>query len=96
MGEIPANNAEISTRFRGSSQVANYMKKETENQMNDCIREVFEPHYGRSLSDTEVKEIRTNLMAYAEWLVMAGRRLYRNEDSLPVIEDGIGNGKRGA
>ena len=64
------------------------MKKETENRIDNCVREVFEPYYGRSLSDAEVCEIRTNLIAYAGWLVEVGGRIYRETGRLPEIEDG--------
>ena len=69
------------------SNVATHMKKETKNQIDDCVREVFEPRYGRRLSDGEIREIRTNLMAYAEWLVRVAGRIYRETGSLPGGED---------
>ena len=42
------------------------MEEETEESQNNRIREIYEPRYGRSLSDEEVHEIRTNLRAFAE------------------------------
>ena len=62
------------------------MKKETQNRIDNCVREVFEPQYGRHLSDAEVCEIRTNLIAYAEWLVEVGGRVYRETGRLPEID----------
>ena len=64
------------------------MKKETQNRIDNSVREVFEPYYDRHLSDAEVCEIRTNLIAYVEWLVEVGGRIYRETGRLPEIEDG--------
>jgi len=33
---------------------------------DERLRETYEPYYGRILSDEELDEIRTNLMAFAE------------------------------
>lgn len=63
------------------------MKKETENQMNNCVREVFEPRYGRRLSDDEVFEISRNLLAYAKWLIKVGGRLYGKSGNLSENRD---------
>ena len=48
------------------SETAGEMLAKAENQMNKCVREVFEPQYGRRLSDDEVFEISRNLLAYAK------------------------------
>jgi len=66
--------------------MATHMNKEAENQMNKCVREVFEPRYGRRLSDDEVFEISRNLLAYAKWLIKVGGRLYCKSGKL--LENG--------
>jgi len=65
------------------------MKTETENEINAEVRRVYEPRYGRSLSDDEVYEIRHNLRAFAEALMSIAERLYGRSDNLPEDEDGI-------
>ena len=50
--------------------------------MNNCVREVFEPRYGRRLSEDEVFEISRNLLAYAKWLIKVGGRLYGKSGNL--------------
>jgi len=55
------------------------MEEETEESMNNRIRKVYEPRYGRSLSDEEVHEIRTNLRTFAEALFAIEERLQRRE-----------------
>jgi len=63
------------------------MKEETENQINDRVREIYEPRYGRRLSDEEVHEIRTNLTAFAEGIMEIAERLYSRTDNPPESED---------
>lgn len=62
------------------------MKKEAENQIDAHVREIYEPRYGRRLSDDEVDEIRTNLKAFAEGIMEIAERLYGGTDNLPEIE----------
>ena len=57
--------------------------------MNKCVREVFEPQYGRRLSDDEVFEISRNLLAYAKWLIRVGGRLYCKSGKFCENEAGI-------
>ena len=52
------------------------MKMETENEINAHVRRVYEPRYGRSLSDEEVYEIRHNLRSFAEGIVSIAERLH--------------------
>ena len=65
------------------------MKMETESEINAHVRRVYEPRYGRPLSDEEVYEIRHNLRSFAEGLMSIAERLYGRPDSLPEDEDGI-------
>ena len=55
------------------------MEEETEESQNNRIREIYEPRYGRSLSDEEVHEIRTNLRAFAEAIVAIAKESHRGE-----------------
>jgi hypothetical protein len=64
------------------------MQKEKENQINDRLREIYEPRYGRRLSDEEVREIRTNLEAFAEGIMEIAQRLYGRTGNLPENERG--------
>ena len=52
------------------------MKMETENEINAHVRRVYEPRYGRSLSDEEVYEIRHNLRSFAEGIMSIAERLH--------------------
>ena len=52
------------------------MKMETENEINAHVRRVYEPRYGRSLSDEEIYEIRHNLRSFAEGIMSIADRLY--------------------
>ncbi len=63
------------------------MKIETENEINAHVRRVYEPRYGRSLSDDEVYEIRHNLRSFAEGIVSIAERLHGRPDNLPEDED---------
>jgi len=65
------------------------MKIETENEINAHVRRIYEPRYGRSLSDEEVREIRHNLRSFAEGIMSIAKQLYDLPDSLPEDEDGI-------
>ncbi len=65
------------------------MKKETENEINAHVRSVFEPRYGRELSDEEVYEIRHNLRSFAEGIVQIAERLHNRTNNLPESEDRI-------
>jgi len=53
------------------------MEEETEESLNNRARRIFEPRYGRKLSDEEVYEIRTNLRTLAEALFAIAERLDR-------------------
>ncbi len=53
------------------------MKQETEESLNENVREIFEPRYGRKLSDEEVYEIRTNLRTFAEAIITISERLQK-------------------
>jgi len=55
------------------------MEEETEESLNKRVREVFEPRYGRKLSDEEVHKIRTNLRTFAEALFAIAKRLQKRE-----------------
>lgn len=55
------------------------MEKETEESLNKRIRRIYEPRYGRSLSDEEVHEIRTNLRAFAEAIIAIAEKLQNGE-----------------
>jgi hypothetical protein len=50
------------------------MEKETENEIDNFVRSVYEPSYG-DLSDSDVQEIRTNLRAFAEGIVEIAAQL---------------------
>lgn len=50
------------------------MKKETENEIDNFIRIVYQPRYG-DLSDADIQEIRTNLRAFAEGVVEIASQL---------------------
>ncbi len=52
------------------------MKKETENEINAHVRKIYEPCYGRRLSDAEIFEIRANLRGFAEGMVSIMERLH--------------------
>ena len=62
------------------------MKKGNKNQIDRQVRKVFEPRYGRRLSDDEVREIRTNLRAFAEGVVEIAEKLYGRTGSPPESE----------
>ena len=62
---------------------------ETENEINAHVRRVYEPKYGRPLSDEEVCEIKHNLRSFAEGIMSIAQRLYGRVDNLPEDEDGI-------
>ena len=51
------------------------MEEETEESRNNRIREIYEPRYGRNLTDEEVCEIRTNLRMFAEALFAIAEKL---------------------
>lgn len=51
-----------------------FMKKETENEIDNFIRDVYEIHYG-NLSDSDIQEIRTNLRTFAESVVEIASQL---------------------
>lgn len=55
------------------------MEEETEESLNNRARRIFESRYGRRLSDEEVHEIRTNLRAFAEALMVIDERLQKRE-----------------
>ena len=55
------------------------MEEEIEESMNNRIRRVYEPRYGRRLSDEEVHEIRTNLRTFAEAIIAIDERLHNKE-----------------
>lgn len=65
------------------------MKIETENEINAHVRRVYEPRYGRSLSDDEVYEIRHNLRSFAEGLVSIAERLHKQANGSSENESGI-------
>ncbi len=65
------------------------MKMETDNEINAHVRRIYEPRYGRSLSDEEVYEIRHNLRSFAEGIMSIAERLYGGTDNPPKDEDGI-------
>jgi hypothetical protein len=50
------------------------MEKETENEMDNFVRSIYQPRYG-DLSDADVQEIRTNLRAFAEGIVEIASQL---------------------
>jgi len=54
------------------------MEELTEESLNENVRKVYEPKYGRSLSDDEVYEIRTNLRNFAEAIISIAERLHKN------------------
>ena len=54
----------------------NIMKKESDSRIKSHLREIYEPRYGRPLSDAEVYEIRTNLRAFAEAMLDMAERIY--------------------
>ncbi len=64
------------------------MKIETENEINAHMRRVYEPRYGRSLSDEEIYEIRHNLRSFAEGLMSIAERLHNQANG--SSEDGAG------
>ena len=47
------------------------------------VRRIYEPRYGRRLSDEEVTEIRRNLRAFAEGIVEVAERLYGRANASP-------------
>ena len=55
------------------------MEKETEEFMDNRVRRIYEPRYGRKLSDEEVHEIRTNLRTFAEALFAINERLQKRK-----------------
>ncbi len=55
------------------------MEEETEESQNNRIREIYEPRYGRRLSDKEVCEIRTNLRTFAEAIIAINEGLQKRE-----------------
>ena len=65
------------------------MKMETEDEINAHVRRVYEPKYGRSLSDEEVYEIRHNLRSFAEGIMSIAERLYGQSDDLPGDKDAM-------
>ena len=65
------------------------MKMETENEINAHMRRVYEPRYGRSLSDEEVYEIRHNLRSFAEGLMSIAERLHNQANGSSEDETGI-------
>ena len=65
------------------------MKMETEEEINAHVRRVYEPRYGRSLSDEEVYEIRHNLRSFAEGIMSIAQRLYGQSDSLTEDENEV-------
>ena len=65
------------------------MEMETENEINAHVRRVYEPKYGRSLSDEEVYEIRHNLRSFAEGIMSIAQRLYGQSDSLTEDENEV-------
>ncbi len=64
------------------------MKMETENEINAHVRKIYEPRYGRELSDAEVYEIRQNLRSFAEGIMSIAERLYGGTDNPSEDEDG--------
>jgi hypothetical protein len=62
------------------------MKKETDNEINAHVRKIYEPRYGKRLSDAEVFEIRTNLRGFAEGMVSIAERLYSQPCNSPERE----------
>ena len=65
------------------------MKIETEDEINAHVRRVYEPKYGRSLSNEEVYEIRHNLRSFAEGIMSIAKRLYGQSDDLPGDKDAM-------
>ena len=63
------------------------MKIETEDEINAHVRRIYEPRYGRSLSDDEVYEIRQNLRSFAEGIMSIAERLYGQSEDLPEEEN---------
>lgn len=57
------------------------MEELTEESLNNRIRKVYEPRYGRTLSDEEVYEIRTNLRTFGEALFAIAERLANEGDA---------------
>ena len=55
------------------------MKKETEESLKNEVRRIYESRYGRSLSDEEVHEIRTNLRTFAEAIIAIAKRSQKGE-----------------
>ena len=56
------------------------MEELTEESLDENVRKVYEPRYGRNLSDEEVYEIRTNLRIFAEALFAIAERLDQEGD----------------
>ena len=55
------------------------MEELTEESLNENARRIYEPKYGRELSDEEVYEIRTNLRTFAEALFAIAERLEKGK-----------------
>ena len=89
MDRVLVSNTGTFALLRKCSKVATYMKMETENEINAHVRRVYEPRYGRELSDAEVCEIRTNLRTFAEGIMSVAERLYGRTDNPGKYEDGI-------
>jgi len=49
-----------------------------EELINTEVRKLYEPRYGKSLTDDEVEEIRTNLRSFAEGITEIARGLHGN------------------
>jgi len=64
------------------------MKKETENEINAHVRKIYEPRYGKGLSDREVYEIRANLRGFAEGMASIAERLYSQPGNSPGSHGG--------
>jgi accessory colonization factor AcfC len=50
------------------------------------IRRIYEPRYGRRLSDEEVTEIRRNLDAFAKGLLAAAKDIHSRENASSSTE----------
>lgn len=49
-----------------------------EESINKEVRELYEPRYGKSLTNEEVEEIRANLRSFAEGIIDIAKGLHGN------------------
>ncbi len=65
------------------SQLSTFLMIRDNPAFDKQVRRIYEPRYGRRLTDQEVYEIRTNLMAFAEGILEVAEKLYGRKNASP-------------